>query len=124
MKFLLAIITALLISMPSSGATQAGDPIDEVINWINIETVYRCSPDRFATYADGLRAVYRQSELFLGNTRITVYDPGMRQYRLLEGTMGFFVNQDSGTFTVVVLFEDGSFCELLTGINFAPYTGN
>lgn len=112
----------LLTSIPNSVASQAGDQIDEVIDWINIETVYRCSRDRFATYVDGLGAIYRESELFLGNTRVTAYDHELRQYQVIEGTMGFFVNQDSGTFTVVVLFEDGSFCELLTGIDFVPFT--
>lgn len=124
MKFLLAVITALLISIPSSGAAQAGDPIDNLIDWKNIETVYRCSPDRSGIYANSLNQIHGETELFLGETTISVYNRAIRRYELVNGVLGVFVNQDSGSFTLAILFDNGSFCELLIGRDFMPYTFN
>lgn len=40
-----------------------------------------------------------------------------------QGGMLFYVNQDTGTYTVLQIFADGTGCILGNGRNFKPYTG-
>ena len=37
--------------------------------------------------------------------------------------MMFFVNQDSGTWSLIALYEDGTACMVANGKNFEPYSG-
>ena len=43
--------------------------------------------------------------------------------RSYPGRFGLFVNQDTGTFSAVVLFNDLTACLLFPGSSFLPYTG-
>ena len=119
-KKLLAVLF-LAILIPSSGATQRTDPLDQAIDWFNASTVFKCSYENFGLYIDGLNHLHREKELFLGTSRVNVFDYEIRRYHSLEGIVSLLVNQDTGTFTMVIVFEDGSFCEILTGSGFAPY---
>jgi hypothetical protein len=40
-----------------------------------------------------------------------------------KGGMMFFVNQDTGTWSVVQLFGDGMACLIFNGSKFEPYVG-
>ena len=122
MKFLTSLLVALAMLIPNSGATQEQDPIDSIIDWQNASTVMKCSMDRFSQYVYGLDYWYGQTELFLGRSRVNIFDYEIRQFRSLEGTVAVLVNQDTGTFTLIILFEDGSFCEIITGLDFIPYS--
>jgi hypothetical protein len=39
-----------------------------------------------------------------------------------SSSMMYFVNQDSGTWSLVSLYEDGTGCMVAAGTNFEPYT--
>ena len=40
-----------------------------------------------------------------------------------RGAMFFYVNQDTGSYTVLQVFKDGMACMLINGKNFDPFTG-
>ncbi len=46
------------------------------------------------------------------------------QRQPFNGTMMFFVNQDTGSYTVLQVFKDGMACMIINGKNFEPYTGD
>jgi len=46
-----------------------------------------------------------------------------RDGRSFPGRFGLFVNQETGTFSAVVLFNDLTTCLLFPGTKFSPYTG-
>jgi len=46
-----------------------------------------------------------------------------RSGQMMTGGLFFFTNQDTGTFSVMQIFGDGIGCMLMTGKNFAPYSG-
>ena len=43
--------------------------------------------------------------------------------RSYPARFGLFVNQDTGTFSAVALFNDNTACLLFPGANFLPYSG-
>ncbi len=124
MKLLSILAALLLILIPSSGATETEpfDPINEIVNWFPVTPAYRCSIDDPRAYVAGLKWFYGQSELFVSETVLELYDNDDRQFTALEGTMVFFVNQETGTFTIAVILDNGLFCEVSHGWNFTPYT--
>jgi hypothetical protein len=46
-----------------------------------------------------------------------------RSGQAMNGGMMFFVNQETGTWSVLQLFGDGVACMLMNGRNFMPYGG-
>jgi hypothetical protein len=123
LKLLSILAALLLILIPSSGATETEpfDPINEIVNWFPVTPAYRCSIDDPRTYVAGLEWFYGQTELFVAETVLELYDNDDRQFTASEGIMVFFVNQDTGTFTIAVILDNGLFCEMSHGWNFMPY---
>lgn len=61
---------------------------------------------------------YEEQLLFTGEGMS--FGPGGVPFR---GGMMFFVNQDTGTWSVVQLFADGMACLVFNGSQFEPYVG-
>ena len=61
---------------------------------------------------------YREELLFHG-TGLT-FSP---QEKVYNGAMMFFVNQDTGSWTVLQVYPDGMACMIFNGKDFAPYMG-
>jgi hypothetical protein len=121
-KILLAFVLSILMTNSGAADTEPFDPISEIVNWFPVTPAYRCSIDDPRTYVAGLEWFYGQTELFVSETVLELYDTIDRQFKTLVGTMAFLVNQDTGTFTIVVVTDNGMFCEMSHGWNFTPYT--
>jgi len=61
---------------------------------------------------------YDEQPLFSG-TGMTIGQGG----QAFTGGMFFFVNQDSGTWTMINVYSDGMACLVNNGTDFEPYTG-
>lgn len=64
---------------------------------------------------------YNEKPLFLGNSYLPLANFTAGRVDALEGVMITYVNQDTGTFTNVIVFEDGSGCEFSFGTEFTPF---
>ena len=64
-------------------------------------------------------AQYKEEALFIGEG-LTFQAPTGNP---LRGGMMFFVNQDTGTWTMLQLYGDGVACMVMNGREFTPYTG-
>jgi hypothetical protein len=42
---------------------------------------------------------------------------------MYNGGMFFFVNQETGSFSIINVYSDGMACLMQSGTGFAPYTG-
>jgi|OM-RGC.v1.027820568 hypothetical protein len=62
---------------------------------------------------------YNEQLLFTGDFMTFAAQSGQP----FQGGMLFYVNQDTGTFTVIQMFRDGTGCVMGNGRNFEPYTG-
>lgn len=62
---------------------------------------------------------YNESALFTGQT--IQFDPNGTPY---TGGGMFLVNQDTGTWTLITLYADGSACVTAVGNEFEPYVGD
>ena len=62
---------------------------------------------------------YNEELLFTGDFMTFAAQSGQP----FQGGMLFYVNQDSGTFTAIQIFRDGTGCVLGNGRNFEPYSG-
>jgi len=63
---------------------------------------------------------YKEAMLFTG-TGVQFATNNMQPY---TGGMFFFVNQDTGTWSIVNVYGDGMACMAQTGKEFKPYVGN
>jgi hypothetical protein len=75
--------------------------------------------DSFLPMANVL-SKYGEELLFTGEGITMAFGTG-QSYR---GGMGFFTNQDTGTWTMIQLFQDGTACLLFNGSKFKPFVGN
>jgi hypothetical protein len=64
-------------------------------------------------------AKYKEDLLFIGDGMTFSAQTG----RPNNGGMMFFVNQDTGTWSMLQLFADGMSCMIMNGRTFQPYTG-
>jgi len=64
-------------------------------------------------------AKYKEDLLFIGDGMTFSAQTG----RPNNGGMMFFVNQDTGTWSMLQLFADGMSCMIMNGRAFEPYTG-
>ena len=78
-----------------------------------------CRPSEFGF---GAAKTLKQDPLFYGNLLINM-GPHPSQSVPVWTTLWSFVNQDTGTFSAVVLFNDLTACLLFPGSKFLPYTG-
>ena len=62
---------------------------------------------------------YKEELLFSG-TGLTFGAGAEQPYR---GGMFFFVNQETGSWTLLQTFSDGMACMIMNGKNFQPYSG-
>jgi hypothetical protein len=111
-KKLLLTLPLLLSLIPNSGAAQ---------DWTPIVSLYRCGLYDPNIYYDNL-AAQGQRELFLGKARVVVFNETDQEYYPLDGIIVTHVGLESSQFTISILFNDNTFCELVSGIDFIPYT--
>lgn len=71
-------------------------------------------PDMLETIAK-----YKEDLLFIGDGMTFSAQTG----RPNNGGMMFFVNQDTGTWSMLQLFGDGMSCMIMNGKSFKPFTG-
>ena len=64
-------------------------------------------------------AKYKEDLLFIGDGMTFSAKTGQPH----NGGMMFFVNQDTGTWSMLQLFADGMSCMIMNGKRFEPYTG-
>ena len=62
---------------------------------------------------------YKEDLLFLGEGMSFAAQTGQG----FMGGMMFFTNQESGTWSMIQLYKDGTACLVMNGRNFAPYGG-
>jgi hypothetical protein len=111
------IIAALLIATTPAVAQQAESPFGEVLD---VHVKGYCAT-KGVGYLNERNAVYGETPLFyakgasilVNEDNSTVDSPG---------TLIVLSNQSTGTMSVAMLYDDGVACEILTGIDFTPYT--
>jgi hypothetical protein len=62
---------------------------------------------------------YKEAMLFTGNGSQFSSTNG----QMYNGGMFFFVNQETGSFSIINVYSDGMACLMQSGTGFAPYTG-
>ncbi len=62
---------------------------------------------------------YKEGMLFTGNGVQFSATNGM----MYQGGMFFFVNQETGSYSIINVYGDGTACMMQTGKNFEPYLG-
>jgi len=124
LKFLSILATVLVMILSNSGAVKATevDPIYQIVNWFTVNPSYRCTIDDPRIYVHGLNYFYGQTELFLAETGFVIYNYELNDFEMLNGTMIFFANQSTGTYTIALLTDEGMLCEISNGWNFTPYS--
>ena len=80
-------------------------------------TTQACDP--VVKMSDVVMSKYGEQPLFQGEG-IQFAAPTGQPYK---SAMMFFVNQDSGTWSLVSLYEDGTACMVANGRTFEPYSG-
>jgi len=80
-------------------------------------TTQACDP--VVKMSDVVMNKYGEKPLFQGEG-IQFAAPTGQPYK---SAMMFFVNQDSGTWSLVSLYEDGTACMVANGRTFEPYSG-
>ena len=80
-------------------------------------TTQACDP--VVKMSDVVMNKYGEQPLFQGEG-IQFAAPTGQPYK---SAMMFFVNQDSGTWSLVSLYEDGTACMVANGRTFEPYSG-
>ena len=62
---------------------------------------------------------YKEAMLFTGDG----VQFSSRTGQMFEGGMFFFVNQETGSYSIINVYGDGMACMMQTGKNFRPYGG-
>lgn len=115
MKTVLYAIALSLVSI-SANAQQSSDP-NIVVTYLDINCFKDITP-----YTDMLENQYNEKPLFVGRSLLPVANFFRGEPDVLEGILMAYVNQETGTFTNVMLFPDGSGCEVSYGGEFTPVT--
>ena len=110
-------IAALLIATTPAVAQETESPFGEVLD-VHIKGY--CATNGVG-YLNERNAAYGETPLFyakgasilVNEDNSTVDSPG---------TLVVLSNQSTGTMSVAMLYDDGVACEILTGIDFTPYT--
>ena len=79
-------------------------------------TIHPC--DKAETMFELITGKYQEQLLFTGDGM--TFSPQQTPY---QGGMLFFTNQDTGSFSVVMVFRDGIACMMMNGRKFTPYLG-
>lgn len=106
-------ITAIFIALaPAANAQQ-----NETVEVVDVLMPIVCTVNGIG-YLNNVTMQYSEKPLFTSKTaHAIVTDKAIN----LEGTLVTLVNQQTRTLTVVVVYPDGSLCELAAGIEFEPY---
>ena len=110
MKYLIAL--SLIFTVSSANTQEMPQPFNG--NGKTFITKQPCAP-----FADVLKTPYQYGEemLFTGNGLQFSAADG----RPYNGGAFFFVNQDTGTWTLISVYGDGIACLVANGKDFAPY---
>lgn len=73
-------------------------------------------------YIDGGSEYYNETILFSGVSANTLVLSEVNEIPVI-GVLAMLVNQDTGTFSISITFDDGVSCLLTSGTDFAPYSG-
>ena len=103
------LIVAILIGLPSTVLSQN-------TTWLYPQPI-PCVPYRLALPI--LQDV--QEELLFTTTSVQALIDNFGETRTIPYKMLFFVNQTTGTYTAIQLYENGSSCLLSAGMQFEPY---
>lgn len=119
MKYLVALSTWAIVSLltVSSASTQETPMPPPGNGNKTFITRQPCAP-----FTEMLKtpAQYQEQMLFTGNGLQFSAADG----RPYTGGAFFFVNQDTGTWTLISVYGDGIACMIANGRDFAPYTGD
>lgn len=100
----------------TAAVTQEVDP-NHVQTYLDINCFKDIDP-----YIEELETVYGEKPLFVGRSILPLANFYADNVIPLEGILMSYVNQDAGTFTNVMIFPDGSGCEVSFGGEFTPVT--
>lgn len=76
--------------------------------------------DTYENIVGWIEGEFKEEILFRGVGTATYED--QTSYGELDGVMQYFVNQDTGTWSMVYVFEINKVCIMASGINFQPYS--
>lgn len=87
-------------------------------NYSLLYTSHSC--DTYQNIAAWIESEFKEQLLFRGIGTAVYEDP--QSYGELDGVMQYFVNQDTGTWTMVYVFDIERTCIMASGVNFQPYS--
>ena len=103
----------LLMAVPLTAFAQSADTQRDA------SLFYTRQPcDQFEKILEIVEDRYQEQPLFLGKS--IQFDPQGQSY---TGGSMLFVNQTSGTWSLVTLYGDGTACMTAVGTDFEPYSG-
>tara|TARA_Y100000389_G_scaffold5006_1_gene4713 strand:+ start:441 stop:806 length:366 start_codon:yes stop_codon:yes gene_type:complete len=111
MKYLIAL--SLILTVSSASTQETMPQPNDMKTFI---TKQPCAP-----VVDMLRTPYKYGERILFTGEGVQFSAG--DGRPYNGGAFFFVNQDTGTWTLVSVYGDGIACLVANGKDFEPYTG-
>jgi hypothetical protein len=106
------LVKALLAVIFTAKVASAQNSMLTMIKPIN------CYAD-ITAYQSMLVESYDEKPLFVGTSVIDMITPSGEPMQII-GVFNLYTNQSTGTFTSLVVFTDGSGCELDVGENFTP----
>jgi len=115
MKLSLMAITSLLLGTSAI----AQDSVPRIQDQFHAIIAVPCS-EKSNFYTDIASNMYTEQILFNSIAINTILSPQGVEYSM-SSVIGILVNQDTGTFSVIMVFEDGVSCLLTDGNNFTPY---
>lgn len=80
-----------------------------------------CEP--YEQISELLEEKYSEKKLALAWGTVFVIDDHPDNTYPAQGIVSIWTNQDSGSFSITVTFEDTMTCLLTSGVGFEPYTG-
>ena len=84
---------------------------------VEFKTSHIC--DRYDKIVNYITSEFSETLLFIG-TGFPVYYEGVNK-KETETNMGFSVNQDSGSWSLIYIFQDLTACIMASGLEFKPY---
>lgn len=110
------IIFAVAIALATPALAQETDP-NHIQTYLDINCFKDIKP-----YIQDLETKYGEKPLFAARSLLPLADFFAGTAKPIEGVLMSYVNQTTGTFTNVMIFPDGSGCEINFGGEFTPIT--
>ena len=118
MNYIMLPIVVVLALLTASTVTAKPKDVVEIYPF---EQVNNCS-DNGAGFIKIIRTAWEEDLLFTSDvSTYTVNKQGVQ--KKIPGELMLLANQDTGTFTALMLYPWGTVCEVLSGKNFEPYVG-